>query len=72
MCEFAILLKGEEIFHDAVYVQLQPDRVFLRNVVGETLEIPYACRVATVDVATQRITLRVSGATDTTAAAAAT
>ena len=44
-----------------VRVQVEPERVFISDVVGETLEIPYACRVESIDVSTQRITLRVSG-----------
>ena len=71
LCEFTILLNGEAVVHDVVRVQVKSDRVYLRDVVGETLEIPYACRMDTVDVATQRIALRVSGAMETTAIAVA-
>ena len=61
MCEFTILLEGEDVFQDVVRVKVEQERVFLTDILGETLEIPYACRVESVDVATQRITLRVSG-----------
>ena len=61
MCRFTVLLEEEEVLQDTVRVQVEPERVFLSDVVGETLEIPYACRGGSVDVATQRITLRVSG-----------
>jgi predicted RNA-binding protein len=58
------------VVHDIVRVQLQSDRVYLRDIFGETWEIPYPCGVKTVDVATQRIGLQVSGATNPTAVAA--
>ena len=40
MCEFMILLKGEEVFQDVVRVKVEQDRVFLTDILGETLEIP--------------------------------
>ena len=71
MCEFTILLEGEEVFQDVVRVKVDSDRVFLSDVIDETLEIPYSCWVESVDVATQRITMRVNGAADTAMATVA-
>ena len=56
--------------HDVASVQVQPDRVYLRDVLGETWEIPYPCWVESVVVATQRIALRVNSSTETMAVAA--
>jgi predicted RNA-binding protein len=56
LCEFTVFLNQEIVFRDAIYVKAEVNRVLLKDVLGksETLE---NCRIAEVDVASERLIL---------------
>lgn len=49
MCEFKVILDGEEVFRDVVYAKAYDEKVMVRDVIGETREFQN-CRIITVDV----------------------
>lgn len=49
MCEFKVILDGEEVFRDAVYAKAYDGKVLVKDVIGETREFQN-CRIITVDV----------------------
>ncbi|MBS7659333.1 MAG: CooT family nickel-binding protein [Candidatus Bathyarchaeia archaeon] len=56
MCEFRVILDGEEVFKDVVYVKAEDGRVLVRDVVGESI-IFENCRIVEVDVNNTRLVL---------------
>jgi len=56
MCEFTVFLESEIVFRDATYAKAEANRVLLRDVLGKSKTIEH-CKVAEVDVASQRLIL---------------
>ncbi|NIP67433.1 CooT family nickel-binding protein [Candidatus Bathyarchaeota archaeon] len=61
MCEFTVLLEGKEVFKDVVYVKENGGRVMLKDVLGESRTFE-DCRIAEVDVSSERLVLSPTGA----------
>lgn len=49
MCEFKVILNGEEVFRDVVYAKADDGKVIVKDVIGETREFRN-CRINVVDV----------------------
>jgi predicted RNA-binding protein len=56
MCEFKVFLKGEKVFEGAVYAKAYEGKVYLRDVIGNSREMQN-CKIAEVDVASEKLTL---------------
>ncbi|MFQ5837076.1 MAG: CooT family nickel-binding protein [Candidatus Bathyarchaeia archaeon] len=56
MCEFDVLIKGETVFKDAVYVKVDGNKVVLKDVLGVSKEIEN-CKIVEVDVNSERLVL---------------
>lgn len=56
MCEFRVILDGEEVFKDVVYVKAENEKVLVRDVIGESM-IFENCRIVEVDVNNSRLVL---------------
>lgn len=56
MCEFRVILDGEEVFKDVIYVKAEDGRVLVRDVVGGAM-IFENCRIVEVDVNNTRLVL---------------
>lgn len=61
MCEFKVILNGEEVFRDVVYAKADDEKVLVRDVMGETREFP-SCRIIIVDVNNAQLILASSKA----------
>jgi predicted RNA-binding protein len=49
MCEFRVILDGERVFEDAVYVKDDGQRLLVRDVLGQSREFT-DCRVLEISV----------------------
>jgi len=49
MCEFRVILDGEKVFEDAIYVKDDGQRLFVRDVLGQSKEFSN-CRVVEISV----------------------
>jgi predicted RNA-binding protein len=56
MCEFKVILGEEEIFIDVIYVKVEDEKIFLRDVLGESKEV-IDCHIREIDVTSNTITL---------------
>jgi predicted RNA-binding protein len=56
MCEFTVILDGKEVFKDVVYVKMESEKVTLRNVLGESMQLS-KCKIVEVDVNSTRLVL---------------
>ncbi|MFW6110850.1 MAG: CooT family nickel-binding protein [Thermoproteota archaeon] len=56
MCEFKVILDGEGVFDDAVYVERKQDKVVVRDVLGDSKEFQ-DCEITKVDVKSTRLVL---------------
>jgi predicted RNA-binding protein len=56
MCEFNVLLNGKSIFKDVYYAKSENGNVFLKNVLGETKQVP-DCTITEVDVNSAKMVL---------------
>ncbi len=56
MCEFNVILGGRTQFKDVIYVKAEEDKVFVRNVLGETKEFK-SCVITEVDVNATKLVL---------------
>lgn len=56
MCEFKVVVDGEEIFEDVVYARVAGNAVILRNILGQTKEIK-SMKIVEVDVTSERLVL---------------
>jgi len=56
MCEFKVLLKGKTVFNDAIYVRVDDGKVTVRDVIGNSKTFEN-CRIAEVDVGSERLVL---------------
>lgn len=59
MCEFKVILNGEEVFRDVVYAKADDEKVLARDVIGETREFQN-CRIIVVDVNNAQLILEIS------------
>jgi predicted RNA-binding protein len=57
MCEFTVFLENEIVFRDATYAKAEANRVSVRDILGKSKTIEN-CRIAEVDVASERLILR--------------
>lgn len=57
MCEFTVFLENEIVFRDATYVKAEANRVLVRDILGKSKAVEN-CRIAEVDVASERLVLR--------------
>ena len=57
MCEFTVFLENEIVFRDATYARADTNRVLVRDILGKSKTVEN-CRVAEIDVASQRLVLR--------------
>jgi predicted RNA-binding protein len=56
MCEFTVILHGKEVFKDVVYAKMEREKVTLRNVLGESMQLS-KCKIVEVDVNSTRLVL---------------
>jgi len=56
MCEFTVILDGEAVFKDAVYVKTKSNNVIVKDVLGESKEFEN-CQIVEVDVTSTRLVL---------------
>jgi len=56
MCEFTVQKGGKTLFKDAIYAKAEGDRVTVRDVLGVSKAFEN-CRIAEVDVRSERLTL---------------
>jgi predicted RNA-binding protein len=56
MCEFTVILDGKEVFKDVVYAKMEREKVTLRNVLGESMQLS-KCKIVEVDVNSTRLVL---------------
>jgi predicted RNA-binding protein len=56
VCEFDVILDGESVFEDVVYVKIDDNNVIVRDVLGGSRKFN-KCRIVEVDVNTTRLTL---------------
>lgn len=56
MCEFKVILNGEEVFKDVVYARIDDGKVVVRDVIGESREFKN-CKIIEVDVNKTRLVL---------------
>jgi predicted RNA-binding protein len=56
MCEFKVILKGKEVFRDAVYAKAKNGTVTVRDVIGESKEFR-SCKIVEVDVSKTKLVL---------------
>lgn len=57
MCEFTVFLENEIVFRDATYVKAEVNKVLVRDILGKSKTVEN-CRIAEVDVASERLVLR--------------
>lgn len=60
MCEFKVILGEEEIFRDVIYVKVEDEKIFLRDVLGESKEV-LDCHIREIDVISTTLTLSQKG-----------
>jgi len=56
LCEFTVFLENEIVFRDATYVKADANKVTVRDILGKSRTMEN-CRVAEVDVASERLVL---------------
>lgn len=56
MCEFTVILDGKEVLKDVVYAKMEREKVTLRNVLGESMQLS-KCKIVEVDVNSTRLVL---------------
>jgi predicted RNA-binding protein len=56
LCEFTVILDGQEVFKDAVRVRFKDGRVVVTDVLGESKEFKN-CSITEVDVNSTRLVL---------------
>ena len=56
MCEFTVLLGGEEVFKDAIYAKVDGSKVVLKDVLGAS-KILENCTITEIDVGSERLVL---------------
>jgi predicted RNA-binding protein len=49
MCEFRVILDGEKVFEDAIYVKDDGQRLLVRDVLGQS-KVFLGCRVGEISV----------------------
>jgi predicted RNA-binding protein len=59
MCEFTVFIKGEVVFNDAIYVKASGNKVILKDVLGVS-KVFEDCKIAEVDVTSERLVLSLS------------
>ncbi len=59
MCEFTVFLNGEIVCRDIVYATIEGKKVLLKDVLGAS-KIVENCRIAEVDVSSERLILQSS------------
>jgi predicted RNA-binding protein len=56
MCEFIVILDGQEVFKEAVHVRIEDGRAVVTDALGESREFKN-CRITEVDVNSTRLVL---------------
>jgi predicted RNA-binding protein len=56
LCEFTVILDGQEVFKEAVHVKIKDGRTIVTDVLGESKEFKN-CRITEVDVNSTRLVL---------------
>jgi predicted RNA-binding protein len=56
MCEFSVLLGGEEVFKDVVYARTDGSKVILKDILGDS-KVVDNCRIAEINVSSERLVL---------------
>jgi predicted RNA-binding protein len=56
MCEFNVSLDGKIEFKEVIYVKVEKDNVYVRNILGEGKEFQN-CKIVEVDVPKTRLVL---------------
>ena len=56
MCEFSVLLGGEEVLKDVIYAKTEGSKVILKDVLGDS-KVLDNCRIAEINVSSERLVL---------------
>ncbi|MBS7658944.1 MAG: CooT family nickel-binding protein [Candidatus Bathyarchaeia archaeon] len=56
MCEFKVILDGNVIFENVVYVKVNGEKIILKNILGVLKEVK-KCKIVEIDVNSERLTL---------------
>jgi predicted RNA-binding protein len=56
MCEFNVILDGNKVFSDVIYVKVEGNKVIVKSIVGEAKEYDNV-KIVEVDVTTTRLVL---------------
>lgn len=56
MCEFDVLVKGEIVFKDAIYVKVDGNKVIIKDALGVP-KVFEDCKIVEIDVNSERLTL---------------
>ena len=56
MCEFTIFLGKEIVYKDVIYVKVEADKVFVKDVLGAS-KIFENCEIVEIDVGSERLTI---------------
>jgi len=56
MCEFNVILDGQKVFSDVIYVKVESNNVTVKNIIGEAREYKNV-KITEVDVTTTRLVL---------------
>ena len=56
MCEFTVLLEGETVYKDAIYVKVEGTKVTVKDVLGVS-KVFENCKISEIDVSSERLVL---------------
>jgi len=56
VCEFKVFLQGKTVFNDAIYAKTEDGKVIVKDVIGNSKKFEN-CRIAEVDVGSERLVL---------------
>lgn len=56
MCEFTVLLEGETVYKDVIYVKVDGPRVTVKDVLGVS-KVFENCKITEIDVGSERLVL---------------
>lgn len=56
MCEFTVLLEGETVYKDAIYVKAEGTKVTVKDVLGVS-KVFENCEIMEIDVSSERLVL---------------
>lgn len=56
MCEFDVMLDGEKVFEEAIYLRREKEKLLIRNILGEERKLDDV-KIKEIDVSKEKLTL---------------